>query len=101
MRKSNKRRLTVHESRKSYASLQKAPCIILEGVWLNALGYHPGDAVDITEKDGMLTITRIDPESASEDPRRTAIREEVAGMTKKERRMMAAALREAGTGYGR
>lgn len=101
MKKTDTRRLTVHVSRRNYASLDAAPCIILEGVWLDALGYHPGDMVDIAEKDGQLTITRIDKADIPEDPKHAAMREEIEAMKPQERRMMARMLREAESGYGK
>ena len=101
MKKTDTRRLTVHVSRKNYASLDAAPCIILEGVWLNALGYHPGDKVDIAEKGGQLVLTRIDQADIPEDPKKAAMREEIEAMKPQERRMMARMLREAENGYGR
>ncbi len=95
MKKKERRMLTVHASRQRYASLNEAPCIILEGVWLNELGYRPGDRVDVRTEDGRLTISRINPADIPEDPEKKACREEVGRMSAKQRKMMAAMLRDA------
>ncbi len=51
-----KRRLTVRDS--TGFDTKKVPVIYLQGKWLEELGYHIGDKINVTCSDERIVITK-------------------------------------------
>lgn len=88
-----KRRITCLRSRKNYASANDVPSILLEGIWLKELGFHPGDYAEIECNEGQLIIRRRERENAF-DPKVAEVQKAYNNLTRSQKRQLVKAISE-------
>lgn len=89
----NERNLTVSTARRSYETTQNVPALVLQGIWLQELGFQPGDLAHIECSDGKLTITRQEKKNET-SPEAVACIDHYRNLPRKEKRLVMQTLRE-------
>ncbi|MDY2594631.1 MAG: SymE family type I addiction module toxin [Oliverpabstia sp.] len=59
------RKLTISEASGCYSSRRKTPKLTLQGIWMENLGFHIGDRVNVTCNNNQLIIESIPAENSA------------------------------------
>ena len=86
------RTITVLNSRHSYASAEKVPSLLLEGIWLKNLGFNTGDFAKIECEDGKITIFRKERSEVQPFLQEAECIDKYMVLTEKERRKVMKAI---------